>query len=367
MWVARKGEQPLVDGRHGDVPLSKGLSFMTDQLVYREADLLRDHDYAEPHVVHGRRLHGGFLADGRYQPPRAAVRGPALEAWTDALLARGGAPFAADASLLAGTRMPNVDQQRVLLRAGLGQTFWNMLTIIGKIEARGRLLAEVTFPDLQPAVVEDISQMGIGHLGQGLLVAHGLDEGGLPEEGIGGHDVMWFVARDLAFGEDAYPDVDPPEDIGRPEVGSRFMPEIEPEIEGLVSFLANLLLIEFRAELGFADTRAILLTPDLFADRRPQAEEAAEIVDRIRTDEQIHVTSLCLYLGELGASTFRTVDGSTVPGVELIDRFWDGLVRWATVEQPALAAERQRSEIVTRIDAHADSERILAEFDAAAG
>jgi hypothetical protein len=353
--------------RYKEGPPSEGLSLVTDQLVYREADLLRDHDYAEPHLVHGRRLHGGFLADGRYQPPRAAVRGPALEAWTDALRARGGAPFQADASLLAGTRMPNVDQQRVLLRAGLGQTFWNMLTIVGKIEARGRLLAEVTFPDLQPAIVEDISQMGIGHLGQGLLVAHGLDEGGRPEEGIGGHDVMWFVVRDLAFGDTAYPDVDPPEDIGRPESGRRFMAEVEPEIEGLVSFLANLLLIEFRAELSFADTRAVLQTPDLFADRRQQAEEAAEVVDRIRTDEQIHVTSLCLYLGELGAATFHTIDGSTVPGAELIDRFWDGLVRWATVDQPALAAERQRTEIVSRIEAHADSDRILAEFDAAAG
>jgi hypothetical protein len=339
---------------------------VTDQLVYEEADLLRDHDYASPHVVEGRRLHGGFMADGRYQPPRAAVRGPAIDAWTDALIARGGTPFVADASLLAGTRMPNVEQQRVLLRAGLGETFWNMLTIIGKIEARGRLLAEVDFPDLQPAIVEDISEMGIGHLGRGLLLAHGLDEGGVPEDGIGGHDVMWFVLRDLAFGEGAHPDVDPLDDIGRPEAGERFMPEVAPEIEGLVSFLANLLIIEFRAELGFADSRAVLLTPDLFADRRAQAEEAAEMVDRIRTDEQIHVTSLCLYLGELSASTFRTVDGSTVAGAELIDRFWDGLVRWATVDQPALVAERQRSQIVERISAHPEAARVLAEFDAAA-
>ena len=342
-----------------------GLDLVTDQLVYPEEDLLRDHDYAESHVVDGQRLHGGFLADGRYQPPRAMVRGPAIQAWSAALRARGGELFQADASLLTGTRMPTVDQHRVLLRAGLGETFWNMLTIIGKIEAKGRLLAEIPFPDLQPAIVEDISEMGIGHLGHGLLVAHGLDEGGRPDVGIGGHDVMWFVLRDLAFGAGAYPDVDPPDDIARPEIGQRFMPEIEPEIEGLVSFLANLLIIEFRAELGFADSRALLLTPDLFADRRPQAEEAAEIVERIRTDEQIHVTSLCLYLGELASSTFRTVDGSTVSGAELIDRFWDGLVRWATVEQPVLTAERQRAEIVARISAHPDADRVLAVFDAA--
>ena len=107
-----------------------------------------------------------------------------------------------------------------------------MLTITGKIEAKGRLLAEVTFPDLQDAVVEDISEMAIGHLGKGLLVAHGLDEGGLPAEGIGGHDVMWFVAHDLAFGAGAYPDVEPPRVIGRPETGAAALPEVTPATRG---------------------------------------------------------------------------------------------------------------------------------------
>ena len=339
---------------------------MSAQLMYEEADLLRDHDYAEPHVVLGHRLHGGFLADGRYQPPRAVVREPAVEAWTDALMARGGAPFPADASLLTGVRLPNVEQHRVLLRAGLGETFWNMLTIIGKVEAKGRLLAQVTFPDLQPAIVEDISEMGIGHLNKGLLLAHGLDEGGDVEAGVAGHDVMWFVLRDLAFGEGAYPDVEPLEEIGRPEAGKRFLPEIDAGVEGLMSLITNLLIIEFRAELGFADTQAVLSTPDLFTDRRAEVAEAIEIVERIRTDEQIHVTSLRLYLGELVAATFRTADGSTVSGAELIGRFWDGLVQWATVDQPALAAERQRSAIEERISHHPEPDRVLAEFNAAA-
>lgn len=335
------------------------------RLVYTEDELLRDHDGLSPHVVMGHRLHGGFTADGRYQPPRALVREPALAAWTDALRARGGAPLAADASLLAGRRLPNVAQHRVLLRHGLGETFWNTLTITGKIEAKGRLLAEMAFPDLQPVIVEDISEMAIGHLGRGLLLAHGLDEGGLPTEGTGGHDVMWFVARDLAFGPGAYPDVEPPETIARPEAGTRYMPEVPPAVEGLISFLANLLIIEFRAELGFADTQAVLRTPELFADRRAEAEQAAELVERIRADERIHVTSLCLYLGELSSVQFRTLDGGTVGGHELIDRFWHGLVRWATVDQPALAAERQRAEIVARIQAHPDPDRVLSEFDAA--
>ena len=338
---------------------------MTTQLTYAETELMSDHEGLDPHVVLGQRMHGGFHADGSYQPPRALVREPALNAWAEALEARGGQIFPATASLLTGVRMPSVEQQRVMLRNGLGRWFWNGLTITGKIEARGRLLAEVQFPDLQPVIVDDISEMAIGHLGKGLLVAHGFDEGGTPDVGIGGHDAMWFVARDMTFGADAFADVEPPENIARPEVGRRFMPELPEGVEGLISLLANLLIIEFRAELGFAETQEIMRTPDLFAERREGAEEAAEVVERIRIDEEIHVRSLCIYLGELCAVTFKTIDGGTVSGSELIGRFWDGLVQWATVDQPALQARQSRPLIEDYIRTHSESERVLSEFDAA--
>ncbi|MEM7139999.1 MAG: hypothetical protein AAF548_03140 [Actinomycetota bacterium] len=336
------------------------------RLTYSQDELLADHDYVEHHTVLGERLHGGFLADGAYQPPRALVREPALDAWEAALRDRGGEPFGATADLLEGLRMPTAEQQLVLLRNGLGESFWNSLTITGKIEAKGRLLAEMTFPDLQDVIVEDISEMAIGHLNKGLLLAHGIDEGGEPEKGIGGHDAMWFAARDLAFGPGAFPDVEPPENIGRPDAGTRLVPEIPPEIEGMVSFLANLLIIEFRAELGFADSQQVLRTPDVFVDRRADAELAAEIVERIRIDEAIHVRSLNIYLGEMRSVTFSTIDGGTVSGAELIDRFWSGLVDWATVEQPKLAAVEQRKMLEGRIAVHGEADRVLAEFDAAA-
>lgn len=333
------------------------------QLVWSEAELFSEHEYAEPHEVAGRRLHGGFLPDGTYQPPRALGRASAIEAWTAALRERGGDLLAADSSLLSGPRMPNLEQHRLLLRNGLGRTFWNQLTTTGKIEARGRVLADMTFPDLQPVVVDDIGTMALGHLNRGLLRAHGLDEGGLPDAGIGGHDVMWFLARDLVFGEGAHPDVEPPERISRPDTGSRLLPEVGEPVEGLLSFLANLLLIEFRAEIGFATTQAVLRTPGLFPGRADEAELAAEIIERIRTDEQIHVTSLRLYLGELRTVTLRTVDGGTVAGAALVDRVWDDIVRWATVEQPVLAAHQARELIVPDLLAHPDGEALLAEFD----
>ena len=90
------------------------------RLRYSREELMAEHDYAEPHMIAGRRMHGGFLADGTYTPPRTLNRGPAVDAWTDALRDRGGEILDATASLLDGVRLPNVEQSRVLLRNGLG-------------------------------------------------------------------------------------------------------------------------------------------------------------------------------------------------------------------------------------------------------
>lgn len=335
-------------------------------LRFSRDELLASHDFAREHVVAGHRLHGGFDAQGRYVPPRGLVRGPAIEAWTEALRARGGDLLTADASLLTGERATNEAQQKLLLVEGLGQTFWNLLTITGEIEARGRLLAEIQFPDFAEAVVEPVAELAIGHLNGGLLEAHGVDEGGQPELDIGGHDVMWFALRDLAFGATDFPKPETPARIGRPDEEARLVPEIPLRFERTIAFLMNLLLIEFRAELNFRLTEELLRDPELFADRRAHALEAAEVVGRIRTDEAIHVDSLRLYLGELRSATFRTADGATIAGRTVIDRLWDGIVRWWTVEQPPLAAAQQRAVMRARILRHADGARILARYEALA-
>jgi hypothetical protein len=334
------------------------------RLTYTEDEFLQSHPYARPQIVAGHLLHGGFDEDGRYVSPRLLHRGPAIDAWSEALRVRGGDLLAADSSLLAGIRFPSVAQQKLLIQRGLGQTFWNTLTIIGHIEARGRILAEMEFPDLQPYVVEDVSQLAIGHLNRGLLKAHGLDEGGEPQRGIGGHDVMWFALRDLAFGPPPWPEPEPPQNIARPDSEAEPFPLLTPAVFRTLYLLANLLMIEFRAERGFSDSEALLLDPDLFTARRAGAEEAAEIVNRIRTDEEIHVASLRLYLGELQRLTLKMRDGNTLSGREVVETLWNGIVQWATVEQPRLAAAQQRRVLTERILAHSDGEEILREFEA---
>jgi hypothetical protein len=290
------------------------------------------------------------------------LRKPALDAWTEQLRARGGDLLAADSSLLAGVRYPSDAQQKLLIREGLGQTFWNSLTIIGVIEARGRALADLTFPDLQDLALQDVSELAIGHLNGGLLRAHGLDEGGEPEAGLGGHDVMWFALRDLAFGKTDFPMPAVPENIGRPDANVPAFPRLSIQYERFVHFLGNLLMIEFRAERGFSSTESLLRDPELFTERREQAEHAAEIVNRIRIDEAVHVHSLRLYLGELRLLDFKTLDGGTISGRDVVDTFWEGILKWATVEQPPLAAAQQKKLLLERIAAHPERARITREF-----
>jgi hypothetical protein len=137
---------------------------------------------------------------------------------------------------------------------------------------------------LREAVHDDVSEWAIDHLNEGLLEAHGLDEGGEPQHGIGGHDAMWFALRDLAFGDVSFPKPEAPARIGRPDEEATLVPEIETRFERTIAFLMNLLLIEFRAELNFSFTERLLRDPELFRERRDEALLAAELVTRIRTD-----------------------------------------------------------------------------------
>ena len=250
------------------------------QLVYTEQEIMSDHDYAKPHELAGHRLHGGFDAEGNYISPRTLVREPAIEAWSEALRKRGGDILYVDPRVQDLPRYPNFEQMKLLLKEGIEKPLWNSLTMISILEGRGRFIGERDWPDLQDIIVEDVSEMGIGHLKKGLLMAHGLDEGGEPAKGIGAHDVMWVVVRDLAFGPRDYP---PPEDIGFGGGGQarRLAPQIGQAYEGLIRFMMNLLMIEYGAASTFDFNQRLLRDEELFSDRRAEAEDAAVIVDRI--------------------------------------------------------------------------------------
>jgi hypothetical protein len=332
------------------------------KLTHTRDEILADHAYAQPQIEAGYRLHGGFDADGNYVSPRTLNRWPAVEAWQAELKNRGAPIIDASTRLLKRGPYPTVDQQKFLLGHGFGETLWNSLTITGIIEARGGMLAQAVAPDFQSIVVEDLSGTCLGHLNKGLLVAHGHDEGGQKALGIGGHDDMWFAVRDALFGKNAYPIPEIPPSIGRPESGRR-MPQIPKEHEDWVLLLMNVLMIEVKAESFFSFCQGIMRDPANFADRRPAANHAAELVERIRTDEAIHVAYLATVVSELRSFTIKTVDGATVAGSSVIDPVWNQMIEWHAVTNANFAREQSREAILGRLKAKPNGAALAARFD----
>ncbi len=333
------------------------------KLNYSEAELFADHDYAVAHEAAGHHMHGGFDADGVYQSPRTLVRWPAVRAWHTALESRGWPLIDASTKLLSLGNFPNFEQQKLLLSWGCGQTLWNALTVTGVVEARGLSLTKITPPDFQLLIEEDLSDTAVGHLGKGLLKAHGFDEGGVPGSGKGGHDTMWFAARDLLFGKNAYPMPEVPPSLARPQTG-RLLPMIEPQYEPLIVVMMNVLMIEIRAEAFFSFCIRVFRDPSLFTDRREDAELAAIMVERIRTDEAIHVAYLQAAVSELRSFTFKTLDGQRVAGQTLLDPLWQGFVQWHSVTTVEHSRAQTRAAVEQALRTLVQADAKLALFNA---
>lgn len=322
---------------------------MDARLRYSREDLMASHPYVKGHEAAGYVLHGGFTADGAYVSPRTLQRWPAVRAWGEALKGRGFPLIDATRDLLQREGYPTFEQHRMLLKEGFGQPLWNSLTITGIIEARGQALCNVVAPDMQRLIVEDVTDTATGHMNAGLLYAHGADEGGDPATpDLGAHDTMWFAARDLVFGKNAYPLPEPPASIGRP-VEDREMPQLPEGYEQLIKFLMNVLMIEIRAESFFSLCCRIFREPGLFKDRPEEAELAAQMVERIRADEAVHVGYLQVLISEMRSFTWKTVDGGKVQGASFIDPLWARMVEWHGKTERDLAAARTRESIEAMI------------------
>ena len=335
------------------------------QLVYSTAEILSDHPFARLNSFGSRRLHGGYDAAGTYISPRTLGRWPAIHAWQANLTAKGGELIDASTRLLHAPHFPNLEQMKLLLKAGVTLPLWNSLTTTGIIEGRGRMLAGITAPDFQALVEEDISETATAHLNKGLFVAHGLDEGGDGVSDVGAHDQMWYVVRDLALGENLHPIPTIPERGGRPGGDGREMPQLPPQHEMLIKQLMNILMIEIRAERGFEFNKALMSDPGAFPARRDEAAQGATIVGQIQQDEAPHVAYLQLFISELRTFHFKTSTGS-VEGRTFIDPVWAKIVAWNSDNVPRTQREATRAMIEGLLKARPDGAALLREFDALA-
>jgi len=335
------------------------------QLRYATEEILADHPFERPNLFGARRLHGGYDAAGSYLSPRTFKRWPAIEAWREAFLARGGELVDVSTRILREPHSPNLAQTKLLLRAGVTLPLWNSLTTTGIIEGRGKMLATITAPDFQPLVDEGITETATAHLNRGLFIAHGLDEGGDGVSGIGAHDQMWYLARDLILGENAHPIPLIPDRAGRPGGEGREMPQIPAGHEALIKQLINVLLIEIRAERAFAFNVALMRDPEAFVGRRDNADRAAGIIDQIRQDEASHVAYLQLFVSELRSFHFKTADG-VVEGRNFIDPVWARIVAWNAEDVPRAQRESARALVETCLKSIPDGRALLGRFDALA-
>ena len=335
------------------------------QVEFSIEEIEAEHDYAVPHIECGLKLHGGFDKDGTYFSPRTKNRWQAINNWHEQLNQRGVPIVEATTSLLTEPNFPNIPQQVFLLKHGIEQSFWDSLTITGLIEARGKALAELNPPNFQSIVKEDISGMALGHMNKGLLTTHGWDEGGRPGSDIGGHDVMWFAARDLIFGKDKFPIPEAPSSIGR-EKAEREMLQLPLEHEMLISFLMNLLMIEVRAERAFDFYEKVMSSEEIFTDRRPEAAHAVLLVNRIRQDESVHVAWLRAAISEFRSATILAVSGEQVSGREILDPVWSAMVHWHSVEMHEAIRPKNFAAVKEVVLARTDGQHVFKQFESLA-
>jgi hypothetical protein len=297
---------------------------ITAQIEFTADELLADAPTVEPLLAGGVRCHGGFDADGAYVSPRTRFRVPAIEAWAQRHEELFGKPVIDIPIDTWPENYPNVAQARFLVGAGVPEPLIATLTRIGTVEGYGANIRLLKPSKLQRHFVEDIKGTALDHLGKGLFEAHGRDEAGWEAEA--GHKDMWFAARDIAF-DSPTADIDIEAMLARMGFGqgapagvdTRLLPpDIDAELEFMVSLMLRVLFIEVSAFHTFRWAEAWLSDPDLVAGDG----EAARLVSYIRADETPHVGYLATALTELRDRTWIGSSGKRHAGTDMIDRLW---------------------------------------------
>jgi hypothetical protein len=311
----------------------------TMQTAFSEEELLASHAVAEPLIAGGVHCHGGLDETGTYVSPRTLNRWPAIKAWQ----AQHQEQFGTDLiGIPLGTwpeHYPNVAQASWLIESGVPGPIITALTRIGTAEGFGSMIRHSTIPPLQRCFDEDLRGTTTAHLGGGLYGPHARDEAGY--EGEGGHQQMWFAARDIAFedpvtedetqtmlvrmgiiplGGTAIPDAAA---VRRMAAERRVLPDdIDLDLELLVERMARLLLIEISAFHTFAWAEELLADVQLVAGEGA----AAGLISYVRADEEPHVEYLRTTLSEMRDRTWIGISGCRYSGREMVGAIWDRAV-----------------------------------------
>jgi len=342
----------------------------TLQTEFTEHELLETHPISEPLIAGGVRCHGGFDENGDYVSPRTLNRAPAIRAWQERRAEQFDTPLLDIPLERWPEHYPNVAQAKFLISEGVAEPISTTLTRIGTVEGFGSMIRYSTVPNLQRCFDEDVHGTAMLHLDRGLYEAHARDEAGFEDEG--GHQQMWFAARDIAFENPPAEDETnrmlermgfrQASDGGTPTPPPpppRVLPDdIDYDLEMLIQRMARLLLIEISAFHTFAWAEEVLCDIDLV----PGDGDAARLVSYIRSDETPHVEYLKTVLSEMRDRTFVGESGKRYQGADMIGRIWESAV------SESLGVRREQNlqvtlrEIGHALDGNARGKDIFEEF-----
>jgi hypothetical protein len=195
----------------------------------------------------------------------------------------------------------------------------------------------------------------------GLFEAHARDESGYRDEG--GHKQMWEAARDAALENPKVPGDVLMRLMGRRGRGGAqqpAFPEIGPELERMLGFMANVLIVEVFAEGTFQWGIDVLSDPEISA----APEVAGGMVRNIQADERPHVDYLRTALSEVSARTIRTVDDKTISGKTVVDGLLHRILSQMTRNRPGDQREDLREGLAQAISVATNPGALQEEFDA---
>jgi hypothetical protein len=342
--------------------LSSSANASNDPTHFSADELLSSGDYAEPLIANGVRCHGGFDADGHYRSPRTLHRDPAIKAW-QAQLREGGHELVEISAELMPPQYPNTAQAKLLLRNGVRDPIVRALTTISIVEGFGAMIRDVKVPDLPSIFVEPIDGTSLAHLEHGLFEAHARDESGYRDEG--GHKQMWEAARDTALENPKIPGDVLMRLMGRRGRGGRpkpAFPEIGEELERMLGFMANVLVVEVFAEGTFQWGIEVLSDPEVSA----APKVASGMVRNIQADEKPHVEYLRTALSEARARTIRTVDGKQIAGQVVIDGLLHRILAQMTKNRRRDQRDDIREGLADAIQQTSNPAALLEDFDSLA-
>ena len=333
------------------------------RLEFKFEELLGNPKFDAPLIAGGVRCHGGFDADGNYVSPRTLWRNPAISAWQEQHLQASPYPLVEIPKEAIPPHLPSVEQAKLLLREGVREPMVRTLTEIAIVEGFGATIRDLPVPPLSSFIREDIEGTALAHLTGGLFEAHARDEAGWGEEG--GHKQMWEAARDLALSKPKVPG-----DIlmaimgrrgGNNARSQRALPAFKEEVERVIGFMMNVLIIEVFAAETFRWAEEVLADPEV----SDAPKEAADMVRYIRADESPHVEYLRTALSELSARTLIGDDGRDYAGHEIVQTLLDRALTFIIRQR----REERRAQLHASIRSSAngivkDVEDLIARFDA---